>query len=62
MFFNLFNLLISKNNFQKIKKYYFNIFLNKKYIKKPTKITPTRASYVESRDSKTLCGFLKPGF
>jgi len=34
MFSNYFNVLILKIIFKKIKIYYFNIFLNKKYLKK----------------------------
>jgi len=34
MFSYRFNTLMLKINFKKIKKYYFNIFLNKKYIEK----------------------------
>ena len=34
MFSYRFNTLMLKINFKKLKKYYFNIFLNKKYIEK----------------------------
>jgi hypothetical protein len=55
MFFKLFLYFNIKNNFLKIKKYYFNIFINKKQLQLPIKKPWTVNLYGEVRENKFSC-------